>query len=190
MKALVIYDTNFGNTKMIAEAIAKELGKSAKAISVSGFDLKELKGIDLLVAGSPIVGWKPSGKMEAFLAALGKDRLKGYKAATFDTRVKIFVHGDAAKKISQKLQTAGAEIIVEPQAFYVRGKEGPLFKGEKEKAMEWAGTLKTGCVIIQICCCMRFFNVHNMLILKGRFTEMLRIFPSQPFEVSRRMIFL
>ena len=70
-----------------------------------------------------------------------KDRLKGIKAATFDTRVKIFIHGDAAKKISQKLKEAGAEIITEPLAFYVRGKEGPLFEGEKEKAMEWAGTL-------------------------------------------------
>lgn len=54
MKALVIYDTNFGHTKMIAETIAKGLGKNAKAVLVSGFDLKELKGIELLVAGSYI----------------------------------------------------------------------------------------------------------------------------------------
>ncbi|MHB8279516.1 MAG: hypothetical protein ACYDIA_17960 [Candidatus Humimicrobiaceae bacterium] len=33
MKALVIFDSYFGNTKMIAETIAKELGKDTKAIS-------------------------------------------------------------------------------------------------------------------------------------------------------------
>jgi flavodoxin len=143
MKALVIYDTNFGNTKTIAEAIAKGLGKNAKAAPASGFNMKELKGIDLLVAGSPIVGWKPTERMQEFLARLGKGQLKGIKAASFDTRVKLFIHGDAAKKISQKLVEAGAEIIAEPQAFYVKGKEGPLFDGEKETAADWAKTLTT-----------------------------------------------
>ena len=33
MKALVVFDSNLGNTKMIAETIAKELGKDTKAIS-------------------------------------------------------------------------------------------------------------------------------------------------------------
>jgi flavodoxin len=142
MKALVLYDTNFGNTKVIAETIVKELWNDTKAIPVSDFDVREINGLDLLIVGSPIVGWKPSEKMEAFLATLGKDQLKGIKAATFDTRVKIFIHGDAAKKISQKLKEAGAEIITDPQAFYVRGKEGPLFEGEKEKTTKWAKTLK------------------------------------------------
>jgi flavodoxin len=138
MKALVIYDTNFGNTKMIAEAIAEGLGKGTKAVSVSKSNAKEIKGMDLLVVGSPIVGWRPSEKMLELLSKLEKNQLKGTKAASFDTRVKIFVHGDAAKKISQKLEGAGADIITGPQAFYVKGKEGPLFEGEKEKAAQWA----------------------------------------------------
>ena len=141
MKALVIFDSYFGNTKMIAETIAKELGKDTKAISVSDFNMKELEGVDLLVAGSPIIGWKPSEKMGKFLASLGREQLKGLKAATFDTRVKIF-HGDAAKKISQKLIEAGAEIVGKPQVFFVRGKEGPLIDGEIEKATKWAKSIK------------------------------------------------
>ena len=79
MKALVIYDTNFGNTKVISETIVKELGKDAKVISVSDIKAREIKGIDLLVAGSPIVGWKPSEKMEAFLATLGKQAVSQFK---------------------------------------------------------------------------------------------------------------
>jgi flavodoxin len=144
MKALVIFDTSFGNTKIIAETIARELGNDTKAVLVSDFDINELGGIDLLVVGSPIIGWKPSERMDKFLASLSKDQLKGIKAATFDTRVKIFFHGDAAKKIAQALKKAGAEIIVSPQAFLVQGKEGPLIDGEIEKAKEWANTIKTG----------------------------------------------
>jgi len=142
MKALVIFDTNFGNTKIIAEAIAKELGDDAKAISVSDFNVGELEGIDLLVVGSPIVGWKPSERMGKFLASLNKDQLKGVKVATFDTRVKLFIHGDAAGKISKKLKDAGAEIIAKPGAFFAQGKEGPLADGEAEKAAEWAKAIK------------------------------------------------
>lgn len=137
MKAIVIYDTNFGNTKIIAETIAAGLGKNVETASVSGFDIKKMKGIELLVVGSPIIGWKPSERMQGFLDKLGKGQLKGVKAATFDTRAKIF-HGDAAKKIALKLEEAGAEIISKPEVFYVKGKEGPLFDGEKEKAAAWA----------------------------------------------------
>jgi len=141
MKTLVIFDSNFGNTKIIAETIAKEL--PAKAIAVSEFDTKELEGIDLFVVGSPINAWRPSEKMITFLAGLVKGQLKGVKAAAFDTRVKIFIHGDAAKKIANYLKGAGAEIIVEPEAFFVKGKEGPLLDGEIEKAKEWARTIKS-----------------------------------------------
>jgi flavodoxin len=143
MKALVIFDTSFGNTKTIAETIAKELGNNTKTISVTEFNNNELAGTDLLVVGSPIIGWKPSERMSKFLASLNKDQLKSFKVATFDTRVKIFFHGDAAKKIAQTLKESGAEIITEPQAFLVKGKEGPLIDGEIEKAIEWAKTIKT-----------------------------------------------
>lgn len=143
MKALVIYDSNFGNTKIIAETISKELGNDTKAVSVSNITKEELEGISLLVVGSPIIGWRPSIKMEEFLTGFSKDQLKNYKIATFDTRVKIFFHGDAAKKIAKKLKEAGAEIITEPYAFFVKGKEGPLLEGEIEKAVQWTKLIKS-----------------------------------------------
>jgi flavodoxin len=141
MKALVLYDTNHGNTRKVAESIAETLG--APVLSVSDVKIDELAGFDLIVVGSPIVGWKPTEKMTAFLAGLGAGRLKNVKAAPFDTRVKMFIHGDAAAKISRALEREGAEIMAEPQAFYVKGKEGPLFEGELEKARKRAGLIKT-----------------------------------------------
>lgn len=67
--------------------------------------------------------------------------LKGVKAAAFDTRVRMFVHGDAAKKMAHTLRDSGADIISEPMPFYVQGSEGPLRPGEIEKAARWGKSL-------------------------------------------------
>lgn len=141
MKALVIFDSNFGNTRKIAHAIAKKL--KTKAVQVSEVSKDQLENLDLLVAGSPIIGWKPSDKMDKFLAGLKSGQLKNVKAATFDTRVKLFIHGDAAGKISKALENAGGEIIAQPKGFFVKGKEGPLLEGEIEKALEWASVISS-----------------------------------------------
>lgn len=143
MKTLVVFDSNFGNTKLIAEKIAERFGEGAKSVFVNDFKDSDLAGAELLVLGSPIIGWKPSENMGKFLAKLEGARLKGIKAAAFDTRIKLFVHGDAAGKISKMLESARAEIVAGPQAFYVRGKEGPLFEGEIERAAAWAESVRT-----------------------------------------------
>lgn len=142
MKALVIFDSNFGNTKKIAKTIAEKLETDTKVLSVSDFNIKELEGIKLLVVGSPVNAWRPTEKILKFLADLSEDFLKGIKAASFDTKMRSFLSGDASKKISRKLEKAGAEIVVEPQAFIVKGSKGPLFDGEIEKAEKWAASIK------------------------------------------------
>lgn len=143
MKTLIIYDSFFGNTKLLAETIGKELGNDTKVIHVSDFKQEDLKGVSLLIVGSPILGWRPSEKTTAFLMSFGKDQLKGIKVATFDTRMKIIIHGDATKKMSEMLSNLGAEVIVEPNWFIVAGKEGPLAGGEITRAQEWAKKIKS-----------------------------------------------
>ncbi len=96
-----------------------------------------------MVVGSPIIGWKPTVRMQQFLAGLRPGQLNGIKATTFDTRVKLFIHGDAAKEMAKRLQELGAELVAEPMPFYVQGKEGPLFEGEVEKAKAWGKTLQS-----------------------------------------------
>ena len=141
MKALVLYDSYFGNTKIIAETIAKELGDNTALTSVTDFKTEMLNGVNLLIVGSPIRGWKPSERMQVLLSTFKKDQLKGIKATTFDTRVRIF-HGDAAKAMAKKLKESGAEIIINSESFDVKGQEGPLFEKEVEKAVNWAISIK------------------------------------------------
>lgn len=142
MNSLVIFDSLYGNTRKIAEVIAKELGTQARAISVSEVTAEMIAQAAVLVVGSPINGWRPSEKMAAFLKSLSAHQLDGIKAAAFDTRMNVFFHGDASKKIAKKLKAAGAELISPPQQFFVTGMEGPLSEGELEKAKLWAKSLK------------------------------------------------
>ena len=144
MKALVIYDTNYGNTKKIAKIVAEKLWKGTKLISVADLKKKDLKSMEVLIVGSPVIGWNPTERMSKFLAGLKDNELQGIKAAGFDTRMKLFFFTDAAKKISKELSRAGATIIARSQGFYVQKAEGPLRDGEKERAVVWASNVKHG----------------------------------------------
>lgn len=140
MTSLIVYDSYYGNTKLIAETVAKELGDNSKVVHVDGVDNEDFKGLDLLIVGSPVLGWRPSDKTSEFLEGISS--LKGIKVGSFDTRMKISIHGDATKKMSEKLVSLGGEMIVEPNMFYVKGKEGPLYDGELERAKEWGKEIK------------------------------------------------
>jgi flavodoxin len=140
MKSLVAYDSNFSNTQKIAEIIAEELG--VKAVKISHLNPKDLNGYNFLIIGTPIIGWKPTVKMQVFLQNL--PNLKGIKATTFDTRVKLFIHGDAMNQVANSLKNFGAEIFTKPVSFYVAGPQQTpyLLDGEIEKAKNWAKTIQ------------------------------------------------
>lgn len=139
MKAHILYDSAYGNTRQIAEAIAAGLkALHAKAVPVTDFNPESLSAGDLLIVGSPINGWQPTRKITDVLKALKGQRLNGIKAAAFDTRVKLFIHGDAAKKMTALLKKGGALIISKPMPFYVEGSQGPPKSGETQKAAAWA----------------------------------------------------
>jgi flavodoxin len=143
MEKLIVFDSNFGNTKKIAVCIADRLGSGATAVSVIDFKESDLSGIKLLVVGSPINAWGPTKRIKDFLTQLSPAAMKGIKAAAFDTRVKSFFSGNAAKKIEKVLQNSGASVISTPMGFYVGGNEGPLLDNELKRAEAWAESLST-----------------------------------------------
>jgi len=142
MKVLIICDSNYGNTMLVAKEIANNIDQDAKVVTVKDFKDSDLSGLNLLIFGSPIVGWRPTETSTALLSSFAGKLPKDLKFSTFDTRVKLFIHGDAKEKIANMLREAGAKQVFEPQAFYVKGKEGPLFEGELEKAASWARLIK------------------------------------------------
>ena len=151
MKALVIYDSVYGNTKRIAEAVAKEIPGSV-LVNVKDANYSLLSGIGLLVMGSPTHGGNESPALQKFIAGIPKDSLRGMKVACFDTwisqegqgfltRAAVGIFGHAAPRTLARLQHAGGSRTGQPEGFFVKGKQGPLAEGELERAREWARKL-------------------------------------------------
>lgn len=151
MKALVIYDSFFGNTEKIAQAIGQALGAQGEVEvrRVSEVRAEHVTGVDLLVVGSPTRAFRPTPAISNFLAGLPADSLKGVKVAAFDTGISMedapfilrpFIKrfGYAAKPIADKLMRKGGKLAAPPEGFFVKGSEGPLKEGELERAADWA----------------------------------------------------
>ena len=144
MKALVVFDTAYGNTEEIGKAIGKGIGKEAKVIRAKEVKPANLEGIDLLVIGSPTQAGQELPDTHKFLMNIAVPAVRGMKVAAYDTRIqsrlaKIF--GYAANRIAKTLEKAGAELVAEPEPFYVSGKAGPLKEGELKRASEWGKKL-------------------------------------------------
>jgi flavodoxin len=142
MNALVIYDSTFGNTESLAEAIADVLAQrgTARLLRVNKVQPGDLEGIDLLVAGCPTQRRKPTPAIVAFLGVTPAAALEGLAVAAFDTRYRRprLVTGSAAKAVAKRLRKAGAALLLPPESFFVMGREGPLEEGELGRAADWA----------------------------------------------------
>ena len=142
MKTLVVYDSLYGNTEIIARAIGAALPGEVQVLRVGQADVAELEAADLLVIGSPTHGSMASEKVQGLMTRLGSPAREDAKAATFDTRLTwgfLRRYGYAADKIAEALKEKGWTLLGEEGGFFVRGlKKGPLKKGEEEKATAWA----------------------------------------------------
>jgi flavodoxin len=139
MKALIVYDSIFGNTEKIAKIIADSLGsqENVEVIRVTDMKLEHLQGINLLIVGSPTRAFKPTKLIVDFLIKIPSNGLKGINVATFDTRVSttdvnsrmlngfVKIFGYAAKLIADKLQKKGGNLIIPPEGFFVKDITAP-----------------------------------------------------------------
>lgn len=158
MKALVAYDSAYGNTEQIARAIGQALGpeEDVKVLRVGDVTPEQISGLSLLIVGSPTQKFSPTGATTRLLKIIPDGSLKGVKVAAFDTRiteaevervkilsffVKIF--GYAAEPIASKLEKKGGKQVAAPAGFYVDGTEGPLLGGELGRAAAWAKEIAT-----------------------------------------------
>lgn len=153
MKTLVVYDSEFGNTEIVARAIGEVLGSEGEVEvrRVGDIQPEGFIGLDMLVVGSPTQQFNPTKATSTFLKGIPKNSLKGTKVAAFDTRLTVeeieetailafFVRifGYAAKPIGDALKKKGGELVIPPEGFLVQGMKGPLVEGELDRAQTWA----------------------------------------------------
>ncbi len=156
MKALVIYDSVFGNTEKIARAIGEGLGVGeGGVVRVEQASVEKLVGLDLLVVGSPTRGFSATPAVKQFLNGIPAGSLGGMRVAAFDTRIStapgkvpgflrllVRIFGYAAEPIHKVLLRAGGKSAAVPAGFLVEASEGPLSPGELERAAAWGKALK------------------------------------------------
>jgi flavodoxin len=163
MKALVVYESMFGNTELIARAIAEGLGGSldVDVIEVSEAPAQPDAEVALIVVGGPTHAFSMSrtntradainrGAQEGerdfglreWMAALPSGQ-HAAKIATFDTKIKSMRHmpGSAAKGAAKAARKLGYEAATTAESFYVRDVDGPLVVGEVDRARAWAQQL-------------------------------------------------
>lgn len=161
MRALVVYESMFGNTRRIAEAITSGLGAHARVDLVEvgeamGRPLPD--GLDLVVLGGPThtfgmsrANTRRSAAAQATRRVIARpvgirdwiDRygpdLTNVAAAVFDTKLikPHWLPGSASASATKALRRHGVTLVVRPTSFYVSGSPGPLVDGELERARIW-----------------------------------------------------
>ncbi len=152
MKIFVVYDTKYGNTKLVAEEILKgieDVGGIEAAISyVKEVDLEKVADSDAILIGAPNHMGGPSWTISGFIDRLGKVELKAKGFAVFDTYAGTDFE-KAVKKMEETInkRIPGLKQIAPGLSVKVHGMKGPLEEGELPKCREFgrriANQLKT-----------------------------------------------
>ena len=149
MQAFVVYDSKFGNTERIADAIARGLGTLGSVLVMDTAEAMGRHGADrpdLVLIGGPTQRRSSSPALRAFVDALPAS-LRGVPVATFDTRYRgsTWIMGSAAADVAKVLRKAGGELVAPPESFFM-GRGGALERqtleaGEIERAEAWGRTV-------------------------------------------------
>ena len=173
MRAMIVYESMFGNTHAIADAVGKGLEPMLEVVVVPLAEAgrERLGDADLLLVGRPTqfhgmsrpltrkwaaaIAQKPSNDLvldpdaggpgvRDWLASLGHGHTK---VAAFDTRFTgpAVLRDRASKAISRKLRKHGFEVVPKPESFFVNLKNH-LEPGEEARAQEWGKRLAASVV--------------------------------------------
>ena len=142
-KAIIIYESVYGNTKKVADAIAEGIRESgeidciiAKTGEVHHTD--DLAKYDAVIFGSPNHNQEPSRNMLKFIERAGIVDLDTKIGAAFDT----YTGGNkgiAVKKMEQVIRQKMTCItfVIDGFSAKVEGRKGPLAEGEIDRAIEF-----------------------------------------------------
>jgi hypothetical protein len=162
MAALVVFESMFGSTQQIADAVARALSRHLRVEQVEVSATPAIVGDDVeLLVGGPTrafgltrPGTRQSAARQAedglvsagiglreWLGTLSRDS-SDVAVATFDTRIsKPRLPGSAAAAAEKRLRRLGLRVLARFQSFFVEGTAGPLVPGERGRARRWGEEL-------------------------------------------------
>lgn len=168
MRALIVYESMYGNTHTVADHVAEGLAGAFETVvtTAAGATAPALADADLVVVGGPTHAHgmtSSTTRRSAAEAAAKDDDLEmdadgegpglrdwfgdlpahlGGAAAAFDTRIDAspVLTGRASKGIARRLRHHGFDLLLEPESFLV-DKQNHLVEGEAERARQWGADL-------------------------------------------------
>ncbi|MEW1736071.1 hypothetical protein AB0346_08985 [Nocardia beijingensis] len=163
MLARVVYESMFGNTAAIAQAISEGMGRYAtvEILDVAAAADAAAAPVDLLVVGAPTHAFGLSRRRTRCDAA-GRTTAPvtvdigvrewldaaftvptGSRAAAFGTKAAApsWLPGSAARGVAKRLRRLGYRLADDPMDFLVTDVTGPLVDGELQRARAWAERL-------------------------------------------------
>ena len=157
MLTVVIYDSSFGNTARVAQAIGRGAATLGDVTVLSAAEAGgRAEQADLLLVGGPTQRHRMSPGLGTFIEALPRRSLQRVPAATFDTRYRMaaFLAGTAAREAAGRLRRAGCQLVAPPESFFIEKDVPPrgerrrhalegLEAGELERAEEWGRSVAT-----------------------------------------------
>ena len=173
MRAVVVYESMYGNTHQIATAVAdglRAVTADVAVVAVTEATPDVVAGADLVVAGGPThahgmsrrstrkaavdAAAAPSGTALAVEPGAQGPGLREWLSglaeltavgAAFDTRIKApaAITGRASKGIGKELSRHGAVLVAPSESFFVT-KDNRLHEGEEDRARRWGEELARG----------------------------------------------
>ena len=146
MHAVVVYDSKFGNTEKVANAIAQGVRTvgTVKVMAVADATAALTDHPDLFLVGGPTQRRSMSPGLQAFVDGLAPGSVRGVPTAAFDTRYRgaTWIMGSAAAQASDRLRKAGGQLLAPPTSFFISRAERQLEHqgledGELARAEQW-----------------------------------------------------
>lgn len=160
-RALVVFESVFGNSRRVAEAVSRGLRTrlTVDLVPVDSAATTVPDGVGLLVVGGPthVMGLSRASTREEAGRKFPQEAqppteglrewlddlqgVRGLPVAVFDTRIRTPVPlGSAARAASRRLRKLGFDVVA-VDGFHVGGTTGPLEDGELARAESWGRSL-------------------------------------------------
>ncbi|MFX1306616.1 MAG: flavodoxin family protein [Promethearchaeota archaeon] len=140
-RALIVYDSVYGNTKKVAMSLSRGLeagGIYVDCYFIQDLDLVSITNYDAIGIGGPTHFHGVSKPIKSFLKKINHLNIEKKQVFVFETKADFRLAGSSAKKIIKYLKKMKMEIIHPPITGIVFDKEGPLKKNTSD-VMEQIG---------------------------------------------------
>jgi len=146
LRVVVCYESKYGNTERLAEAIAAEMraagGMEVTVTAMKGVDVDDIANHDMILVGGPTHFGGPTRRVTKFIDALAQRNMNGKSVAVFDTYLGEDFEKSVKKMEEQVRATApGLKLLAPGLSIRVEDIKGPIVEGELLKCKDFVKQL-------------------------------------------------